>query len=97
MFSIKRLGVLSASGSRLGAQTTNSRSAHARRTPAQRAASVIIACAAPFTFAASSTVPAGYAALVRQVGPSVVTVLAWTMHEGSGFRHHGSEYRDVAA
>ena len=37
-------------------------------------AQVIIAFLAPLTFAASSTAPAGYARLVRQVGPSVVTV-----------------------
>ena len=70
MFSIQRLGVLSASRSRLGAPTANSRSAYARKTPAQRAASVIIVFAAPLTFAASSTAPAGYAALVRQVWPT---------------------------
>src|SRR5450631_3314000 len=75
MFSNKRLGVLSTSGSRLGARAKNSRSAYARKTPAQRAASVIIAFAAPLTLAASGTAPVGYAALVRQVGPSVVTVL----------------------
>jgi len=102
MFSTKRLGVLSASRSRLGAQTTNSRSAYARKTPAQRAASVIIAFAAPLTFAASSTAPAGYAALVRQVGPSVVTVLVEEERISAGQRAAerataDSEYDEVGA
>jgi adenine-specific DNA-methyltransferase len=32
-----------------------------------------------------------------RIAVKVINHLAWTMHEGSGFRHHGSEYRDVAA
>src|SRR5208283_706340 len=83
MFSIKRLGVLSTSRSRLGAQ-------------------VIIAFVAPLTFAASSTAPAGYATLVRQVGPSVVTVLVEEEQISAGQRaaeraSADSEYDEVGA
>lgn len=48
---------------------------HARQARARRAASLIVALAGSATCAASGTTPAGYAALVRQVAPSVVTVL----------------------
>ncbi len=41
----------------------------------RRAALAIIALAVPLTCAATGTAPSGYAALVRQVAPSVVTVL----------------------
>jgi serine protease Do len=86
MSSIKRFGILSAGRSWLEARTMNSLPAHTRKTSTRRAASVIIAFAAPLTFAASSNATAGYAALVRQVGPSVVTVLVEEERVSAGER-----------
>jgi S1-C subfamily serine protease len=81
MFSTKRLAVLPASPSLLGLGFE-----HAAKARVRRAVSVIIVLAGPLTCAAGGTPPAGYAALVRQVAPSVVTVLVEEEHISAGER-----------
>lgn len=56
------------------------------RTHALRLIPVLVALFQPFTGAASDALPSGYAALVRQAAPSVVTVIVEEQRIGAGER-----------
>jgi serine protease Do len=81
MFCTNRLAVPAMSRSMLGVCREDAAKARVRQ-----AVSVIIMLASPLTCAASGTAPAGYAALVRQVAPSVVTVLVEEQRISAGER-----------
>ena len=59
---------------------------YAANSRVRRAVSLIILLAGPLTCAASGTAPAGYAALVRHVAPSVVTVMVEEKRVSAGQR-----------
>ena len=81
MFCTNRLAVLAMNRSMLGVCRE-----YAAKVRVRPAVSVIILLASPFTCAASATAPAGYAALVRQVAPGVVTVLVEEQRISAGER-----------
>ncbi len=58
----------------------------ATRTDVLRLAPVLAALVLSFTCSAGDNVPSGYAALVRRVGPSVVTVIVEEQRIGAGVR-----------